>query len=145
MTAVIHIPFYPSDWLAGTRGLSAEETGVYITLICRMYELAGPVERDDKRLHRLCGTKSKAAFARALDTLLDDGKITDGEGGLWNDRVGQELEKLFKKSTKSRQAAQARWNRKRSKNNGTSMRTHTPGICPGDASHKSYKIGRAHV
>ena len=33
--------FYPSDWLGGTRGLTAEETGVYITMIAMMYEAGG--------------------------------------------------------------------------------------------------------
>ena len=59
--SILHVPFYPSDWLAGTRGLSDSETGVYITLIARMYEMAGPIERDDDRLSRLCGSKSKAS------------------------------------------------------------------------------------
>ena len=35
------IKFYPSDWLAGTRGMSATEAGVYINLIAMMYESDG--------------------------------------------------------------------------------------------------------
>lgn len=34
----VHIALYPSDWLAGTRGLTPAETGIYITLVCMMYE-----------------------------------------------------------------------------------------------------------
>ena len=38
--SIVHIPFYPSDWLAGTAALSDAEKGVYITLVARMYELS---------------------------------------------------------------------------------------------------------
>ncbi len=62
--SIIHVAFYPSDWLAGTRGLSDAETGVYITLIARMYEMAGPIERDDNRLARLCGSRTKNSFIK---------------------------------------------------------------------------------
>lgn len=81
--SILHIPFYPSDWLAGTRGLSAQETGIYITLIARMYEMAGPIPRDDARLSRLCGCKTKNAFTKALSYLISEGKITDADGTLW--------------------------------------------------------------
>ena len=65
---VAFVAFYPSGWLAGTRGLSAAETGVYNTLIALMYERGGSVERDDARLGRVCGT-TKANFKRALEVL----------------------------------------------------------------------------
>lgn len=115
--SIRHIPFYPSDWLAGTRGLSAEETGVYITLICRMYEMAGPIERDDARLARLCGCKTKPGFVRCLDFLITEGKITQDESGLFNDRAAIEIEKVVKISQAARQAAESRWRKKYNKIN----------------------------
>lgn len=125
---ITYVPFYPSDWLAGTRALSDAETGVYITLIARMYETAGPVERDDRRLSRLCGCKSVASFKRSLEFLIDDGKITEDEGFLFNFRVKIEIENVIEISSKSKRAAEARWNKKRNKNNGRghadAMRTH---------------------
>lgn len=134
--SIPHIAFYPSDWLAGTRGLSAEETGVYITLICRMYEMAGPIVRDEKRLARLCGCKSKAAFDRVLQYLIEEGKIIAFEDGLFNERVQKELEKVTKKSAKAQQAAQSRWDRKANKNNGgddaDASPKHMPQQCQSD-------------
>jgi uncharacterized protein YdaU (DUF1376 family) len=85
--SITFIPFYPSDWLAGTRGLSDSETGVYITLISKIYEMAGPIERDDSRLARLCGCKTKAAFLKALQHLISEGKIIETEHGLSNERA----------------------------------------------------------
>jgi len=118
--SIIHVAFYPSDWLAGTRGLSAEETGVYITLIARMYEMAGPIERDDQRLARLCGCKTKNAFVKALEYLIEDGKISVGPEGIFNNRAQKEIENATQKSSKAKQAAEARWERKSNKINGGS-------------------------
>lgn len=114
--SILHIAFYPSDWLAGTRGLSDSETGIYITLIARMYEMASPIDRDDDRLSRLCGCKSKASFKKALSYLISEGKITESNGCLFNDRVAKEIEKVTEKSTAAKSAAKARWDKKPKKN-----------------------------
>lgn len=110
--SIVHIPFYPSDWLAGTRGLSDVETGVYITLIARMYEMAAPIERDDNRLYRLCGSKSKASFVKALEYLMSEGKITETPNGLFNEKVSKVIQQTVEKSDKAKVAAQSRWGRK---------------------------------
>jgi uncharacterized protein YdaU (DUF1376 family) len=110
------VRFFPSDWLAGTRGMSAAETGIYITLIATMYERGEPVPEDHARLARLCGA-SNSVFRKTLDVLIDEGKITRVEGGIWNDRVGRESEIRAEKSAVGAQAAQARWNKKSNKNN----------------------------
>lgn len=115
--SIIHIAFYPSDWLAGTRGLSDAETGVYITLIAKMYEMAGPIERDDQRLYRLCGCKSKTSFVKSLDYLISEGMVIDSPDGLFNERVAKEIEIVVTKSIKAKDAAQSRWKRKSNKNN----------------------------
>lgn len=115
--SILHIAFYPSDWLAGTRGMSDAETGVYITLIARMYEMAGPIERDDNRLARLCGCKTKNSFVKALNYLISEGKIIEGDDGLFNERAQKEIQNATKKSDKAAAAANARWNKKPNKNN----------------------------
>ncbi len=103
--------FFPSDWLAGTRGLSVVETGVYITLIATMYDRAAPLADTPDRLARLCGA-SLRQFTKALESLLSSGKILRSEGGLWNDRVAQECKKRMQKSDDARKAAQALWEKK---------------------------------
>lgn len=131
--SIVHVAFYPSDWLAGTRGLSDSETGVYITLICRMYEMAAPLERDDDRLSRLCGCKSKAAFKKILNYLIDEGKILDLGNEIFNERVQKEIKKSTEKSRKAKEAAESRWNRKPNKNNGRTYANasleHMPQLC----------------
>ena len=104
----VHIAFYPSDWLAGTRGLSAAETGVYITLVAMIYERAAPLDMDETRLARLCGT-TPAAFKKALDTLVFEGKIERTKSGIWNARAGVELKKVAERSEQARGAVNKRW------------------------------------
>ena len=60
--------FFPSDWLAGTRGMTAAETGVYITLIAMMYERAEPLNFDRPKLARLCGIPA-GSFRQVLSAL----------------------------------------------------------------------------
>ena len=100
--------FYPSDWLAGTRGLTAAETGVYITLVAMMYEAEGPIPNDAKRLARLCGS-TPAALKKAIDGLIDAGKITQDERGFFNRRVEIEIEKRAEKRAAASASANARW------------------------------------
>lgn len=110
-------PMYQSDWLAGTRTLTAEETGVYITLICQMYEVGGPIEHNEDRLHRLCGTRSKMAFRKAVDALVFEGKISIEDGLVKSERVQKELKKIATKSSKTSAAAHSRWSGKSNENN----------------------------
>ena len=102
------VHFYPSDWLAGTRGLTAAETGVYITLIAMMYESEGPIPDDRKRLARLCGA-TQSAFNSALEGLIETGKITHDERGFFNRRVEIEIEKRSEKRAAAIASANARW------------------------------------
>lgn len=131
--SIVHVPFYPSDWLAGTRGLSAEETGVYITLVARIYEMAGPIKRDDNRLARLCGCSSEAKFVKALEYLISEGKIVERGGCITNERAEKEIKNVTGKSEKAKAAAQSRWDKKDNKNNGSDNANasveHMPGGC----------------
>lgn len=103
-----YFQFYPSDWLAGTRGLTASETGVYITLVAMMYEAEGPIPADLKRLSRLCGS-TPVAFKKAVDGLLSTGKLTQDYRGFSNARVEKEIEKRSEKRASASESANARW------------------------------------
>lgn len=100
--------FYPSDWLAGTRGLTASETGVYITLVAMMYEVEGPIPNDIKRLARLCGS-TPAALKKAIDGLVEAGKIIQDERGFFNRRVEIEIKKRAEKRAAASASANVRW------------------------------------
>lgn len=135
MSKMPWVRFFPSDWLGGTRGMSAVETGVYITLVATMYERGEPIPEDHARLARLCGA-SNSAFKKALETLVDEGKITRINDGLWNDRVQKEQVYLSEKSEVGSRAANARWGKKDNENNTPYDANAMPAQSPGNANQK---------
>ena len=82
--------FYPSDFMDGVRGLSAQEVGLYTMLLCRMYEESGPIEDNTLRLATYCGMREKT-FTKTLDKLVALGKITRQDGMLSNHRAEIEI------------------------------------------------------
>lgn len=110
----VHIALYPSDWLAGTRGLTPAETGVYITLVCMMYERQAPLNFDPARLARMCNCPA-GTFRKILSVLLDEGKLVEVPEGLWQARVEREIvaarSAMDAASDQGRKAAEARWSK----------------------------------
>lgn len=123
-----YVRFFASDWLGGTRGMKASEVGVYITLIAMMYERCEPLPEDHKRLSRQCGCAA-STFTTILEMLIEDGKITREESGLWNARVEKEFKWREKNSQQSSEAAHVRWE-KAKENNSDEM----PAQCERNAS-----------
>ena len=126
-----YIPFYPSDWLAGTRGLSAAETGVYITILCMIYEREAPLDMPRDRLARLCGC-TVTNFERALSALIDGGKLIIKDGGLWNKRAECELELRSSKRSNAKRSANARWEKPNEKQGASDANASIP-QCENDA------------
>jgi uncharacterized protein YdaU (DUF1376 family) len=115
MSAITHIPFYPSDWLAGTRGMTAAEMGVYITILAMIYERAGPIKADDMaKLARLCGT-SASALKGILESLIADEKLTLVDGHLSNRRAELEIKNVMAKSEVAKANINARWEKRQAK------------------------------
>lgn len=132
------IKFYPSDFLAGTSGLSPAERGVYITLLCLIYEADGPIERHDARLSRRCGSP-KAAFQRTLEALIDEGKIVEVDGMLSNRRAEKAIVDRQNRSQIGTHAAQQRWTAQSDKmqqNQRPDDARAMPEQCTSDASQK---------
>lgn len=82
--------FYPSDFMGGVRGMTAQEVGLYTMLLCRMYEEDGPIHRDDFKLSTYCGMRAKT-FTLTLEKLIRLGKITASSDMLSNDRMEIEI------------------------------------------------------
>lgn len=98
------VKFYPSDWLAGTGSLTPAERGVYITIVCMIYENDGPVAMDRKRLARRCGAPA-GSFARILDALIAEGKLHEGPDGITNKRAEELI--CVRKNERTRQQSGA--------------------------------------
>ena len=138
MSSITHVRFFPSDWLAGTRGMTASEMGVYITLIAMMYERAGPIDgRDMAKLARLCGT-SASALKGILDRLISDGKLTENDGLLSNRRAELEIKNVMSKSEVARDKAKGRW----TKNADISTQDECNGTPPAMLASNQYPVIR---
>lgn len=114
MSALPYVKFWPSDFLAGTSGLSPAERGVLITLLCLVWENDGPVERNDSRLARRCGLPV-VGFQQALEALVAEGKIISTPEGLTNRRAEEVLADRRLRASKSKDAAEKRWRPSRDK------------------------------
>lgn len=84
--------FYPTDFMRGVRGLTAQEVGIYTMLLCRMYEENGPIDLHEERLAAYCGCRS-STLAKTLSRLCDLGKIILVGKQIFNDRAAIEIDK----------------------------------------------------
>lgn len=124
MSEIAWVRFFPSNWLGGTRGMSASETGVYITLVCLLYESENVLTNDTGRLARQCGLPA-SKFKTILQNLIDEEKIQLSDGILSNGKVAEELFHSHQKRTVAKQNANSRWSKKPNKNNGKKMQAHS--------------------
>lgn len=80
--------FYLNSWAGETFHLSAEERGVYISLICLMTDKGRLVSRDEPGLHRVCRT-TKGKLQKAIDYLLTYKQLVVIDGALWAPIIGR--------------------------------------------------------
>lgn len=135
MADMPYFKFYHQDWIAGTSDLSMAERGAYITLVAIMYDIGGPVVRDDARLAKRCGT-SVANFRTALNGLLATGKIVEKDGYLTNDRVQKELADYMQTRSVASQNAKSRWDKVKQNQSSKNATASNP-QCENDAIQKS--------
>ena len=127
------IPFYPSDFLAGTRGLTPAEIGIYTVLLMTMAEREEPIAMAEGQLARLCGC-TPAAFKKAVSVLLEAGKLQLLNGGYWNERMGEEISFRAKKSALASSSARKKYEKDQQKqcsDPANAQRT----LCKRDANH----------
>lgn len=108
------VPFYTSDFLAGTSGMTAAAKGVYITLLCLMYESEAPLAQSWDTLARRCGC-TLPAFRRAIESLQDDGKLTVTDAGIWSEKCDKHIAQRRERQSSATAAAKKRWEKDKQK------------------------------
>lgn len=78
--------WYQDDFLGAVRGMKAAEIGIYTMLLNEMYESGRALDMPLDRLARRCGTIKKTLQA-SIKFFIEEGKIIQLDGGLWNGRV----------------------------------------------------------
>jgi uncharacterized protein YdaU (DUF1376 family) len=92
MSARPYYKHFPSDFIAGTSTLTAEEKGVYIVLLDLIYMRGGPIDNDASKLAKVCGCGPRR-WRAIRDRLIAAGKLQLADGCLTNGRAEQELTK----------------------------------------------------
>lgn len=115
MSGAAWIKFFPSDWLSGTIGLTALEKGVYITILALIYDKGGPIVNNTKLLARRCDT-TPAAFAAALKTLVEEGKLIVSSSEIFNKKAEKIIEDAQQRIEKARKGGRAKADKKPEEN-----------------------------
>ena len=93
----------------GVRGLSAQQVGVYMMLLCRIYEEDGTIEYHELRLATYCGMRQNT-FKKTVEQLIELDKFQLVDGRLNNRRAETEIssraDNLKKKSKAGKASAQ---------------------------------------
>lgn len=93
----------------GVRGLSAQQVGVYMMLLCRIYEEDGTIEFHELRLATYCGMRQNT-FKKTVEQLIELDKFQLVDGHLNNRRAETEIssraDNLKKKSKAGKASAQ---------------------------------------
>lgn len=89
-----HFPLYPRDWLSGTNDLTPAARGVYINLLCAMYDRGGPLPYDERQFCRIVGCATVRSLRQLLGELIAAGKLSVEDGHLTNARMMAELAKF---------------------------------------------------
>lgn len=114
---------FPSDFLNGVSTLSPHEGWVYAIILMRIYDEDGPIPDKPEQIARRCNMRLYQC-KKAIDTLVDEGKLIRENGYLANDRANKVLVERHELAKKSSRAAAARWEKakkKPNKINGTPM------------------------
>ncbi len=92
------VDFSPDEWLAGTISLTHAERSVFITICAAIWSLGRPAPID--HVKRLCPGKG---FGRALQGLINSGKVTIEGGFVSNSRAIQELSRAVSRTLLARE------------------------------------------
>lgn len=91
---------YPALWLSGVMVLTAEERGVYDTIMELIYDRGAPIPDAPKDLARMCGLRTPKRFELVRDRLIDLGKVVRRDGCLTVLRCEREIQKRSRSSRK---------------------------------------------
>lgn len=136
--------FYPEDFMHGVRGLTPQEVGVYVMLLCRMYEENGRIEYHATRLATYCMMRP-TSFKKVVNRLIELDKIQAvdklGKTLLTNRRAegeisdrANDLKKLSRAGKKSAEKRQQ--NQKADATNVHHLSTYTDTKADSDSSKK---------
>lgn len=140
MTGISRFDCFPSDFLNGIIGLSPDEIAVYTVIMMLQYDRAKPVvyEGREREIAIRAGRMPSARLRKAVDHLIEIGKLKLVDGSLSNGRAEAELVKIDERIAKNREnsarggeSTRRKWGGKRNTNNERIEPTGRPiGVVP---------------
>jgi uncharacterized protein YdaU (DUF1376 family) len=115
MSRTPYMPLFIEPFLADTAGLSLEEQGAYIRLLCHMWLNGGKVVDNEKIIARILGVHVNKW--RKIRENLGSYLPSNPPGYLSNPRLQRELDRVHDNRMKKTLAAQTRWSATELKNN----------------------------
>jgi len=126
MSGVSRFDCYPSDFLNGIIGLTADQIATYTVIMMIQYDRGDHVQYTgrERELSVRSGL-SKGRLAKAVDDLIAVGKLKINENGsVYNDRTAKELVKISERISKNAEnsqiggeATRQKWDNIRNNNN----------------------------
>jgi uncharacterized protein YdaU (DUF1376 family) len=110
------MPLYIEAFLADTAGLTLEEQGAYIRLLCHMWINCGKLVDNNKIIARILGVHVNKWLK--IRQNLEGYLPSNPPGYLSNPRLQKELDRVNENRTKKALAANTRWIGNSLKNNG---------------------------
>ena len=112
-----YMPLYIEAFLADTAGLTLEEQGAYIRLLCHMWINCGKLVDNNKIIARILGVHVNKWLK--IRQNLEGYLPSNPPGYLSNPRLQKELDRVNENRTKKALAANTRWLSNSLKNNGS--------------------------
>lgn len=109
-----HMDLHLGDYITGTIGMSAEEEGIYIRFLARLYKAGKPFEDSDRDMAHFLSLDIRV-WRRIKDKLVAHGKLIIRAGSLTNLRFEKERKKRAEFLQKSAEAARKRWEKREAK------------------------------
>jgi hypothetical protein len=125
---------YPSDFLNGVIGLTADQIAAYTVIMMLQYDRGRPVAFDgrEREISVRCGLP-RGRLAKAIEHLIRIGKLAHADGCLENPRTTDELKKIKEKLQKNIEnslsggnATRQKWEQIRNENSGDTGPTGQP-------------------
>lgn len=131
MSGVSRFDCYPSDFLNGVIGLTADQIAAYTVIMMLQYDRGEPVQYvgRERELSVRAGLP-RGRLGKAIEDLVGLGKIRiTSDGGVYNSRTAEELEKISERIAKNTEnsqnggeATRQKWESIRNNNNAVEGR-----------------------
>lgn len=107
MTGLTFAKFFAADWRGGTLyQLTVDEEGMYIRSCAYMWDTGECIPGDDRLASRLLNVQIQK-YQKLMGALLEKGKMTRGQGVIFNERVLEEISAFQRHSETQAKRAKA--------------------------------------